>query len=150
MPPLDLTSQQIADLVGSAHPITGLTYPEAGLQPYYAWLINALHRLSETSAGDLRVSQDADAAASVWVAPGRCSIAGQALGFSGTAIDLGTFNNSTALIWLQDNAGTAEVASADAGSGWPASDHLKLATVQLDNGSITSITDHRFETILKA
>jgi hypothetical protein len=150
MPSQDLSSQQIAELVGSTHPTTGLSYPEAGLQPYYEWLINALHRLADASAGDLRVSQDADATTTIWVAPGRCSIAGQALSYEGSAIDLGVYNNATALVWLQDSAGTAEVATADAGSGWPAGDHLKLATVQLDNGAITSITDHRFETILKA
>ena len=150
MPSQDLTSQQIAELVGSAHPTTGLSYPEAGLQPYYEWLIEALHRLAESSAADLRAWKDADAAASIWVAPGRCSIAGQALTYAGGRVDLGIYNNSEALVWLQDNAGAAEVATADAASGWPVGDHLRLATVRLDNGAITSITDHRFETILKA
>lgn len=150
MPSQDLTSQQIAALVGSSHPITGVSYPEAGLQPYYEWLIGALHRLAQASAGDLCVWQDADAAASVWIAPGRCSIAGQALVYVGGPIDLGVYNNSTALVWLQDNAGSAEIATADIGAGWPVGDHLKLAQVQLDSGSITLITDLRFETLLKA
>lgn len=150
MPSQDLTSQQIAALVGSTHPTTGLSYPEAGLQPYYEWLINALHQLAQSSAGDLRVSQDADAAASIWVAPGRCSIAGQPLSFPGGAIDLGIYNNASALVWLQDNAGSAEVASADIASGWPVGDHLKLAEVQVTSGQITLVTDLRFETFLKA
>jgi hypothetical protein len=149
MPSKDLTSQQIAELVGSTHPTTGVPYPEAGLQPYYEWLIDALHRLSQASAGDLRVWQDADDAAAVWVASGRCSIAGQALSFAGGAIDLATYNNATALLWLQDNAGTAQVATADSVAGWPVGDHLKLAEVQLASGAITQITDLRFETILK-
>ena len=150
MPSKDLTSQQIAELVGSAHPATGVTYPESGLQPYYAWLIDAVQRLSEASAGDLRVWHDADDAASVWIAPGRCSIAGQPLSYAGGTLDLATYNNSTALVWLQDNTGSAEVATGNIGSGWPVGDHLKLAEVQLDSGAITQITDLRFETILKA
>lgn len=150
MPSQDLTSQQIAALVGSSHDITGLAYPEAGLQPYYDWLIRSLHRLAEASAGDLRVWYDADDAAAVWVAPGRCSIAGEVLSFSGGSIDLGIYNNSTALIWLQDNAGAAEIGTADTSAGWPTGDHLKLAEAQLDTGEVTTITDRRFETLLKA
>lgn len=145
----DLTAEQIAALVGGAHPVTGVAYPEAGLQPYYEWLIRSLHRLAEASAGDLRVWHDADAAASVWVAPGRCSIAGQALVYAGGSIDLGTYNNSTALIWLEDDAGSAKIATADLADGWPAGDHLKLAQAELDAGEVTLITDLRFETLLK-
>lgn len=150
MPSLDLTSQQIAERVGDTHPVTGLTYPEAGLQPYYEWLIRSLHRLAEASAGDLRVWHDADAASSVWVAPGRCSIAGQTLAYDGGSLDLGAYNNDTALIWLHDNAGTAELATASDATGWPGTDHLRLARAQLDSGAVTLITDLRFETLLKA
>ena len=146
----DLTSQEIAELVGDSHPVTGVTYPEAGLQPYYEWLIRSLFRLAEASAGDLRVWHDADAAASVWIAPGRCSIAGQALSYAGGSIDLGLYNNSTAMIWVQDNAGAAEIGVADIGAGWPVGDHLRLAQAQLASGEDTLITDLRFETILKA
>eukprot|EP00752_Nemacystus_decipiens_P014095 g12531.t1 len=130
------TDLGIAAMVGSAHPTAGVSYPEAGLQPYYEWLINALHRLAESSAGDLRVWQDADSAASIWVAPGRCSIAGQALAYDGGSIDLGLYNNSTALVWVQDNAGAAEIAVADIGAGWPVVDHLRLAEVELETGEV--------------
>lgn len=150
MPSQDLTTQQIAELVGGSHPVTGLTYPEAGLQPYYEWLIGSLYRLAEASAGDLRVWHDADAEASIWVAPGRCSIASQALSYAGGTIDLGTYNNSTALVWVQDNAGSADIATADIATGWPAGDHIKLAQVQVETGEVTLITDLRFETLLKA
>ena len=150
MSSLDLSSQQIAALVGSSHPTTGMSYPEAGQQPYYEWLIRSLYRLAEASAGDLRVWRDADAAASVWVAPGRCEIAGQPLSYPGGSVDLGVYNNSTALIWVQDNAGVAEVGTADISAGWPGGNHIKLAEAQLDTGEVTLITDRRFETILKA
>lgn len=150
MPSPDLSSQQIAALVGNTHPVTGLSYPEAGLQPYYGWLIDSLYRLAQASAGDLRVAPDAESAASVWVAPGRCSIAGQALSYPGGSAELGAYNNSTALVWAQDNAGSAEITAADIGTGWPAGNHLKLAEVRLDSGQVTQITDLRFETILKA
>lgn len=150
MPSQDLTSTQIAALVGGTHPVTGVCYPEAGLQPYYEWLVGSLYRLAESSAGDLRVWHDADAATSIWIAPGRCSIAGQSLVYAGGSIDLGVYNNSTALIWVQDNAGSAEIATADSGTGWPVGDHLRLAEVQLESGELTLITDLRFETLLKA
>jgi hypothetical protein len=146
----DLSTQQIAALVGTTHPVTGLAYPEAGLQPYYDWLIRSLHRLAEASAGDLRVWQDDDEPASVWVAPGRCSIAGAALAYPGGSLSLGAYNNSTALIWLQDNAGAAQLGVADTAAGWPAGDHLKLAEATLSAGQITLIADRRFDTLLKA
>jgi len=150
MPSLDLSSPQIAGLVGDTHPVTGLSYPEAGLQPYYEWLIRSLYRLAESSAGDLRVWHDADDAASVWVAPGRCSIAGQALSYAGGSIDLAAYNNSSALIWIEDNAGSPLIGVADIGAGWPGGDHIKLAEAVLDSGEVTLITDRRFETVLKA
>ncbi|MEM9020036.1 MAG: hypothetical protein AAGC44_05680 [Planctomycetota bacterium] len=150
MPPQDLTSHQIASLVGGTHPVTGVRYPEAGLQPYYEWLIRSLHRLADASAGDLRVWPDAEAAASVWIAPGRCSIAGQPLHYTGGSVGLGLYNNGTALIWMQNNAGSAEVGATDSASGWPVGGHLRLAEAQLEGGSVTQLTDLRFETILKA
>ena len=150
MPSQDLTRQQLAALVGGEHPVTGVSYPEAGLQPYYEWLIGSLYRLAESSAGDLRVWHDADAAASIWIAPGRCSIAGQALAYAGGSVDLGGYNNSTVLVWMQDNVGAAEVGIAESSAGWPGGDHLKLAEVVLDAGEVTFITDLRFETLLKA
>lgn len=149
MPSSDLTSQDITALVGSTHPVTGVSYPEAGLQPYYEWLIRSLYRLAEASAGDLRVWHDADSATSVWVAPGRCEISGSALAYAGGTVDLATYNNSTALIWVEDNAGSAQIGTADPGSGWPVGDHIKLAEAQLESGEVTLITDRRFETILK-
>ena len=150
MPSQDLTSEQIVDRVGSSHAVTGMAYPEAGLQPYYEWLVRSLHRLAEASAGDLRVWHDADDAVSVWIAPGRCSIAGQALSYTGGSQDLAAYNNDTALIWLENNAGVAQVGVAAHSAGWPAGGHLKLAEVVLDAGEVTLITDRRFETLLKA
>jgi len=35
-------------------------------------------------------------------------------------------------------------------TGWPGITHIKLAEVELSAGSIVSIMDRRFETILKA
>lgn len=150
MPSSDLSSQQISALVGTDHPITGLSYPEAGLQPYYDWLMASLYRLAEASAGDLRVWHDADAAEAVWVAPGRCSIDDQTLSYPGGSIDLGVYNNSTALIWIEDSVGAALIGTADSSAGWPVTAHIKLAEAQLDAGEVSLITDRRFETILKA
>ena len=149
MPSKDLTSQQITTLVGETHPTTGVLYPESGLQPYYEWLVQSLYRLAEASAGDLRVWHDADDAASVWIAPGRCSIAGQPLSYAGGSLDLAPHNNATAFVWLEDDTGQASIGHADSSSGWPVGDHLRLAEVVLDAGEVTLITDLRYETLLK-
>lgn len=148
MPSLDLATDDIAALIGTRHAGTGVEFPPAGLQPYHDWLIRTLHRLAESSAGALRVSR-ADTDASVHVAPGRASIDGVALGLAETTLDLAAFNNSTALVWLADDSGSAVVAAADTGTGWPGTPHLKLAEVTLSAGVVASVLDRRFETVFR-
>jgi len=149
MPPSDLSSEQIAALAATRHAKVGLLYPEPGLTPYYDWLIRTVHRLAEASASDFRVMADADSASSVWVSPGRASISGTALAFEGGAYDLAAFNNSTALVWLEDVGGVATIGTDALGAGWPASPHLRLAEVVVSAGQVQAITDLRFETMLK-
>lgn len=149
MPSSDLSAKAIRELVGSRHTTTGIEFPPAGLQPYHDWLIQTLHRLAESSAGALRVDRSEASSTSICVAPGRASISGVALSLPETTMDLAGFNNDTALIWLADNSGAAQLSSASDATGWPAGAHLKLAEVTLAAGAITSILDRRFESVFR-
>ncbi len=115
-----LTPEQIDELVGTRHATTGIEYPAEGLQPYYQWLVRALHALAERSAGALCVAEDDVNATTVNIAPGRASISSVVLDYAGGAIDLSSYNNDIAYLWLEDNAGSASIAHASDASGWPA------------------------------
>lgn len=145
-----LSSQQIDQLVGTHHASTGIEYPPEGMQPYYQWLVRTLHLLAESSAANLRVSRAADAPTSVYVAPGRASIAEVVLAHAGETIDLAAHNNDTAYVWLADDDGSASIGVDSAANGWPGGDHIKLAEVTLAAGEITDILDRRFETMMRA
>ncbi|MFI4860972.1 MAG: hypothetical protein ACIAXF_09860 [Phycisphaerales bacterium JB063] len=149
MTPSELTHEQVEQLVNTRDDATGLLYPPAGLQPYHDWLIQTLHRLAASSAADLRVSGSASAATDCCVSPGRASLDGTAVSYPGETLELGSYNNDTALVWLEEDAGEASVQVADAATGWPAGVHLKLAEVTLAGGAITEILDRRFETVFK-
>lgn len=149
MATVQLSESQIQPMVGSYHPSVGFSYPPSGLQPYYVWLINALHQLAESSAAAFRVTADDASAMSVRIAPGRATIGSTILVYAAGVLDLASFNNQTALIWLADNAGQAQIQAADSLTGWPASAHIKLAEVTLEAGAITAVLDRRWETILK-
>lgn len=146
----DLSSDQITELVGTRHAVTGVEFPPAGLQPYHEWLVRQLHHLAESSAGNLRVVPDDTAQTTVRVMPGRASIGGVALVYGGGAIDLATYNNDTAYLWLEDDSGAASIGIATDAAGWPGSAHIKLAEVTLAAGVIVEILDRRFETMLSA
>ena len=149
MPSIDLSPDAIRDLVGTRHDTTGIEFPPAGLQPYHDWLIRPLHRLAESSAGAFRVDRASDNATTVCISPGRASIAGVVLTLDETLIDLAVFNNDTAYVWLEDNAGSAQLGNAAASAGWPSNAHLKLAEVTLAGGAITAILDRRLETLFR-
>lgn len=149
MPTVQLTESQIQSLVDTRHPSVDLLYPPSGLQPYYLWLINSLHRLAESSASAFQVTPDDASAMSIRIAPGRAAIGSSVLVYGGETIDLAANNNQTVYVWLHDNAGQAQVQTAISGSDWPGSSHIKLAEVTLAAGTITAILDRRWETILK-
>jgi hypothetical protein len=145
-----LTSDEIQALVGRTHAATGITFPQPGLTPYYDWLMRTLHLLAESSCAALRVGVEDGDPVTVVIAPGRASISGVALAYAGGSLDLATYNNDTALIWLFDDAGSAAIGVAPSAAGWPGGAHLKLAQVTLVGGIITGILDRRFETVFKA
>jgi len=64
----------------------------------------------------------------------------------GSAVD--PTDNDTTYIWMNpDNT----IGSAVDGTGWPATDHLKLAEITVDSdGVITAITDHRGQSFMFA
>jgi hypothetical protein len=147
MPIKELTPDQIDALVGTRHPATGIEYPPNGLQPYYHWLLRALHLLAESSLGNLRVAADDTSDTSVVIAPGRATISSVVVDFAGQTSDLSAYNNDTAYIWLFDNTGTAGLGIGTDAAGWPGTPHIKLAEVALAAGVITQILDRRLETV---
>lgn len=151
MPTPDLSSAAIDVLVDTRDEKTGLRYPPPGLQPYHAWLVDTIHRLAAGSATDYLVATDETSPTAVYIAPGRAAIADTPLAFAGGSLELATFNNDTALIWLVDNGtGSPQIDAGPLSDGWPGGDHIKLAEVTLVSGTIASILDRRFETILSA
>jgi hypothetical protein len=147
MPIQDLTADQIDSLVGTRHPGTGIEYPPDGLQPYYYWLIRALHLLAESSLGALRVTEDDSSSTAIQITPGRVTVSGVVLDFTGETNDLSAFNNDTVYVWLRDNAGVPGIGINAASGGWPGISHIKLAEVTIAAGAITGILDRRLETV---
>jgi hypothetical protein len=148
MPIKELTSDEIDSLVGTRHPIAGIEYPPNGLQPYYQWLIRALHLLAESSFGALRVSANDSSDTSVQVAPGRASISDVVLDHPGQTLSLSSYNNDSAYIWLFNSTGTPAIGVGTDAAGWPGTPHLKLAKVTIVAGQITQIVDRRIEQAL--
>lgn len=144
----ELTTEQVQGLVGTRHAVCGIEYPPNGLQPYYQWLIRTLHLLAESSLGALRVWADDSSEASVQVAPGRASISGVVLDHPGQLLDLSSYNNDTAYIWLFNNSDLPAIGVGTDAVGWPGSSHLKLAEVTIESGQITQVLDRRIEQIL--
>lgn len=143
----ELTPDEIDGLVGTRHPQVGLEYPPNGLQPYYHWLVRALHLLSESSLGALRVARDDASDTAIRITPGRATISGVVLEVQSQVNDLSAFNNDTAYIWLRDNAGAAGIGINSDSGGWPVIPHLKLAEVTIVAGVITHILDRRIESV---
>lgn len=144
----ELSTNQIEGLVGTRHAVTGIEYPPTGLQPYYEWLIRALHLLAESSFGALRVVAGDESDTVVWIAPGRASISGVVLDFAGLSVELSSYNNDTAYLWLYDNSGSPGIGVGADVSGWPGGAHLKLAEVAIASGQITQIIDRRIDQVL--
>ena len=119
---------------GSRHPVTGVLTPDLGMQPYYDWLLESLHLLSESACGQLRVVQDDANSTTVRVMPGRASISDVTLAVNAQTLDLAGHNNDTAYVWLEDDSGSPLIAAGADGDGWPVSAHIKLAEVTLALG----------------
>jgi len=150
MPTRPLEPDQLESLVDTRDPVTGLTYPRAGLTPYHDWLIETLHLLAASSLGHLRVSRDAASATAVCIAPGRAEIGGVATAFGGATLDRASMNNDTVLVWLAESHGIGQAGAAATAAGWPTDAHLKLAEVTLDAGRVTAIVDRRLEAVFRA
>lgn len=145
---VELTAAQARALAGARHAETGVLYPEEGMQPYYLWLVRSIHALASASAGSLRVAPDDATPTSARVAPGRATLQRASLAFEGSTIDLAAFNNAVAYVWLYDHSGAAAIGVGASGDGWPITPHVPLAEVTLANGSVQSILDRRFDTVL--
>ena len=143
----ELSGDDVSSLVGTRHSITGIEYPPNGLQPYYLWITRTLHLLAESSLGHFRVSESDDADTHIHIAPGKATISGTILNYVGETVDLTSYNNDVAHVWLRDNAGAPAINTGPDSAGWPAYPHIKLAEVTLIAGRIVQITDRRLETV---
>lgn len=63
-------------------------------------------------------------------------------------LDLSSYDDATALIWLDTVEDHATVRAGVSNSGWPPYPHIKLAEVTLASGAITAILDRRSESML--
>lgn len=145
-----LTATQLVDLPDTTHPATGITFPPLGLSPYHDWLLQTLHRLSETSFAALLVSASTDSSTSVFVAPGRVSLDATEYVFPGSSLELATFNNDQALVYLQVSSGSVVAGANTVGAGWPVGTHLPLARVTLAGGEVTQVDDLRLLSLFTA
>lgn len=146
----ELTSAQIEQLVGARHSATGMEYPPFGLQPYYDWLINSMHRLAEASslAAALKVQRDSAGDTALAIAGGRASLDGVMLDYPGETLDVSAYGNSVVYLWLWSDCGSPRLGAAAQATGWPETPHLKLAEVAVAEGQIASILDRRGEAML--
>lgn len=145
MPVRDKTPQQLAALAGSR---TEAGVRIDGVGDPVANLVAAIEQLGQSAAHWLQVKPDDNGAGStthVRVLGGRATLDGVSGAFASQVINLAGYNNATACLWAKIDDGDIVIAHA---SGWPATSHLKLATITLMAGAITSITDMRAESML--
>ena len=145
MPLTPPSADALHSFVGTVHPVTGVLYPPPGMQPYWEWLVGAVHLLSESSAGQLKVWAAGDLPEGVWIAAGRATIGSKAVAYEGGTLSLAAFNNATAHLWLAESGGDAVVEAGAAGDGWPTASHIRLAEVTLESGRVTAVLDRRWE-----
>lgn len=146
----DKTDSQLAVLAGQRAD-SGMRYPNVGNEPVFPSMIQMLDQLSLSAAHWLRVCADDNGASStthIRILPGRATIDGLPLAYSGGTIDLAANNNDVTYIWAYINTGAIAITGAVDGTGWPATSHVKLAEVTLLAGAITTIVDRRAESML--
>ena len=148
-----LTSDQALALESTTDPDTGLQFPALLSAQWGAAVLAALQMLIDASLPDLRVVEIENNADAIGVLPGKAIIEGTLLDYAGDtdaggAID-GLTDNDTTYIWAENNSGSLAINSAVDGTGWPSSDHIKLAKVTLSGGAIDSIEDMRAATVLE-
>jgi hypothetical protein len=139
-----LTTAEAEALSGTTDATSGVAFVTSGADPYLAAVYRTFHQLMKVAmlGNSLRVYADDSLATTVGVRAGRRTLGTAALVYAGGTVALASYNNSTANLWLYNNAGTPTVA---AGASWPSYPHWKLASVALSAGAITSITDRRDE-----
>lgn len=144
----DKTTAQLAALANTRSSTSGALVPVQGLQPHYDELLNMIRHIDDSSFGFYQVKEDDTGGTYIYVMPGRARIGGVLLVYAGAAIDLAAHNDDVAYVWLKDVGGVATIAFANDATGWPVTDHIKLAEVTLVGGVITAILDRRVETVM--
>jgi hypothetical protein len=130
---------------------TGVRFPEDGADPWAVPFYRFGHQLAKLTqlANQCRVYRDDANDTTIGVRAGRAVIAGSVLDYSGETIDLSSYNNDTALVWLEDDGGPT-IKHDTQSNGWPSGDHIKLAEVTVSSGEIglDDIVDRRPEAML--
>ncbi|MCG3180556.1 MAG: hypothetical protein BIFFINMI_02918 [Phycisphaerae bacterium] len=119
---------------------SGVQFIETGTAPYYLEFRKLLYRLLANLAPiGLRVFQTGDLTAEV--KPGRCQVAGGLVSYAG-GDSLALTDNDTNYVWLDDGG---DVQVGIDGDGWPATEHIKLASIAVADGTYTpdDVTDLR-------
>lgn len=147
-----LTDDEALNLNGTTDD-NGLTYPTLLQDDWAAELLRGLYHFLELFVSDLRVLEVDGNADAVAVLAGRALIVDEMLVYAGSggaaAVD-GLTDNDTTYIWAEKSGSALVINSAVDGTGWPATPHVKLATVTMANGAITSLVDLRGAMMLRA
>lgn len=148
-----LTTDEANALSGTTDPATGTRLPSADADPWLPGRNRTDHHLMRIAEATnlLRVYELDDNADAVGVRPGRCTIDGTVYAYAGLEPALDALDdNDTHLIYAEDDGGgDLQIASATDGEGWPATAHLKLAEVTIEDGEITELLDRRGDAILQ-
>ncbi len=149
----DKTSSQVEALAGTRDARTGLLHWAVGDTAYAAKVGNALHHLALAAAFWLLVKESDSNNTSVQVQQGHVPVGNALINYAGGTVDLAAHDDDTAYVWAY-NSGThaapvAAIGFDSDGNGWPSVDHVKLATVTLVSGAITSIVDLRGQSVVR-
>ncbi len=137
----DKSNTEIDALVGTRDALTGALVVGSGVTPWFYAVTAGLVNLATASAGWVQVRQDDASATTARVMAGMVTIQGTILSYAGGMVDLAALAPGTACIWIYNSGGTATIGT---GVAWPATSHIKLASVTLDaTPAITGITDWR-------
>ncbi len=147
-----MTVAQLSDddalaLNGTTDSRTALQYPELLQARWAEAVLRGLYQIQLVTLPDLRVVEIEDNADAVGVLAGFADVNGTLYAYAGAtgangAID-GLTDNDTTYIWAAVSAGSLVIDSAIDATGWPATDHVKLAKVTMAGGVITDIDDVR-------
>lgn len=131
----------------------GIKYLAKNDRNHYTEMRELWYRFAELVLSQFRVWPSDSGDSYIYVAPGRAEIGGVTLVYAGANINLVAYNGDTAYVWLYDSGGgVAAIGHATDATGWPATDHIKLAEVTVASATVSlgGILDRRVEACFRA